>query len=792
MNRLHFNIALRTFLKGKWYNMLNIAGLALGLATFITVSLYVANETSYDQWNPNIDRIFLVERELPNGPSLYTPGNLAAAIKSMCPEVEETGRMNTALFQLPFYTPSGKFLIKKWVGADYSLAGILGIEAKGLNLNTDHSLPTVLLSRNTAHVLFPGESTISGKTVNMMSRNGMPMLIAGMAEEAPGNTNFQFDCIGFSQDITQGKDQSYANQIYQTYLLVKPDANMDILSKKIDKIYKEAVLADTNLVAKQSLALSQAPAIYLDPLKNLHLKPHYASAVNDQIVKGLAILAIIILVVTGINFTNLYVSQAVKRSKEVGIKKVSGINKRQIIIQFLTEIFFQCLIALIASLGLVSAGLPYFNQLLDVSLSLANIDVEIALQLLTALVVLTLLAGLYPAIVMARFRPAEVLRGILLEKGTFSWTKGLIPVLQFTFAIGFVITLTIINQQLSYMKSENPGFEAKQVLYVDNLSIYNDPVKFESVSSRISAMPGVKNVTVASHIPGGIMPASYEYLVQSRAYSMQTIAVGYQYFETLNIGLLEGKTFSSSFQADSTHAVINQTAAKALGLTQPIGAVVKGRAGSYTIIGIVKDIKAAGFEAYIQPAIYLMHDPFGLPKTQIMIRAESSAIQSLLATLGREWSSINKLDPDNFNYHFLDELYGKLFLKQQQLRFVLTYFSALSIFIASLGFFAAAAHAIHLRMKEIAIRKVFGARSKQLMIILGKPFFYVMLIANGFAWPVAFLAATKWLQTFAYRIEISFIPFLMAALVSIAIVAITIVLQIIRAIRFNPAMKLKS
>lgn len=792
MNKLHFNIALRNFLKGKWYNLLNIVGLSLGLATFCFVSLYVDNETSYDQSNPNIDRVFLVERELPNGPSRYTPGSLAAAIRNSCPEVEETGRLNTALFQLPFFTPSGKFLIKKWVGADYSLARILAIKPAGFQLKPDNAEPTVLLSKQTAKVLFPKESEIRSKTVNMMSRSGMPMVIAGMAENAPGNTNFQFDCIGFSQDLTQGKDPSFANQIYETYLLVKPGTDVARLSKKIDRIYKEAALADTSLVAKQALTRSDAPAIYLDPLKNLHLKPHYASNVNDRIVKGLSILAVIILVVTGVNFTNLYVSQAARRSKEVGIKKVSGINKREIMLQFLMEIFFQCLLALVVSFGLVSLGLPYFNQLLDVSLSLINMNTGIAAQLLLALVTLTLLAGLYPAMVMANFRPAEILRGNQLEKGSFSWKRGFIPVIQFTFAIGFVITLIITNQQISFMKSENPGFEARQVLYVDNMGIYNDPIKFESVSSRIHTIPGVQNVTVASNVPGGIIPASYEYVVRSKAYALQTVSVGYQYFETLNIALKEGKGFTSSFGADSASAVINQTAVKALGLKEPIGAVIKGRAGNYTVLGVVEDIKSSGFETHVQPAIYLMHNPFGLPKTQIMIRIESQAMRPVLAALGREWSNINKLDPDNFNYHFLDELYGKLFLKQEQLQSVLTYLSMLAVCIASLGFFASAAQAIHLRMKEIAIRKVFGAKGRQLMVTLGKPFFFVMLIANLFAWPVAFLAATNWLETFAYRIDISFMPFAIATVVSIMIVAVTVCLQIMWAVRFNPAVKLKA
>ena len=372
MEMLHLKIALRAFLKSKGYNFLNIAGLALGLATFIFVSLYVANETSYDQWNGNIDRIFLVEREMPTGPSPYTPGKLAVAIKNACPEVEETGRMNTALFQLPFFTDSGRFLVKNWVGADYSLAGMLGIKPKGFHLIPNNAAPTVLLSRRTAEVLFPGESIIQNKTVTMMSRSGMPIVIAGVADDAPGNTNFRFDCIGFSEDITQGKDQSYANQIYQTFLLVKPGTDIGLLSKKIDKIYKEAALADTSLVAKEALAMSKTSSIFLDPLKNLHLKPHYGSQVNDQIVKGLVLLALIILVVTGVNFTNLYVSQANRRAKEVGIKKVSGISGRQIVFQFLIEIFSQCVVASVISLGIVAAGLPYFNQLLDVNLSISR------------------------------------------------------------------------------------------------------------------------------------------------------------------------------------------------------------------------------------------------------------------------------------------------------------------------------------------------------------------------------------------------------------------------------------
>ncbi|GAB3900773.1 ABC transporter permease [Spirosoma agri] len=791
MHKLDIKIAARTFLKEKWYNFLNITGLSLGLAAFIFVTLYVDQETSYDQWNDQIGRIFLVERELPNGPSPYTPGKLAAAIKNQCPEIEETGRINTALFQIPFYTASGKYLIKKWVGADYSIAKILGIKPKDFNLNTTSGTPTTLLSKRTADVLFPDDRTVHNKTVTMLSKSGISLMISGVAQEPLGNTNLSFDCIGFSDDITQGKDQSFTSQIYQTYVLVRPNTDIRLLAQKIDKVYREAASADTSQVAKEALRLSKA-TIYLDPLANLHLKPHYGSAVNDQMIKGLALLAITILIISGVNFTNLYIAQAARRAKEVGVKKVNGISRRQIIGQFLIEIFIQCCFALLISLGIVQLGLPYVNQLLASNLLFSGLNLTILGQLTLTLLVLTAIAGIYPALLMAGVSPAAVLRGSpLTNVGSLTRIRSSLILFQFTFAIGFAILLMVIHEQISFMRSENPGFTAKQVVYIDNMGIYNQPSQFETVSNQIRALPGVKNVTVASNVPGGILPATYEYILDHKAYAMQTVAVGYHYFETLTIALKEGQSFASSFAVDSASAVINETAAKAMGLKNPIGTTLKGAAGNYRIIGVAADVNEQGFESGIQPMIYVMSAAPGVTKTQIMIQTDSKAMVPLLATLQHQWRSINKLDGDNFNYHFLDELYGHLFRKQEQLQAVLSGFSTLAIFIASLGLFALAAQSIRYRMKEIAIRKVFGAKGQQLVLPLSKPFFYMVLLANGVAWPLSWLVADTWLESFAYHIEVSVFPFVIALAISLVIVSVTVCGQLIGAVGVNPVVKLK-
>ncbi|MGY3053076.1 putative ABC transport system permease protein [Pedobacter sp. UYEF25] len=792
MNKLAIKIAVRTFLKGKWYNFLNIIGLALGLSAFIFVALYVDHEKSFDQWNKNVDRVFLVERELPTGISPYTPGLLAAAIKSQCPEVEEVGRMNTALFQIPFFTPSGRFMIKSWVGADYSIAKILDIQPKGFILNEKNAAPTVLLSKETAAVIFPNDTSVVNKTVNMMAKSGMPMTIAGVVRDVQGNTNFNFDCIGFSEDITSGKDQSYATQIYQTFLLLKPHTNVELLSKKVDKIYREAALTDSSQVAKDALNHSKSLAIYLDPLKNLHLKPHYGSPVNNQIVQSLTLLAIIILIVTGVNFTNLYISQANKRGKEVGIKKINGMGKKEIIAQFMLEIFAQCCIALLLAYVIIVAALPYLNQLLQVHLFISGINSLIVLQILFTLILLTALAGIYPSLVMAGFNPVEVLRGSQLSTGgKLSWLKKSITVFQFTCAIIFVIMLLVINQQLNYMRSENPGFSAKQVIYIDNLALYNNPRTFVSLKNRIEMIAGVTNVTVASNVPGGNLPTSQEYDVGGTAFSMNTMSIDYDYFKTLNIQLADGEIFHATLPGDSTSAIVNETAVKAMHLTKPIGTSITGCGGNYKIVGVIKDVKAYGFEQRVKPTIYLMNDHCGLAKTQIMVGVETKALPSALKALNQQWPDMNKLDGENFNYYFVDELYGKLFIKQEQLKTVLSFFTGLAIFIAALGFFSLAAQSIRLRMKEIAIRKVFGAGKQHLAAVLSKPFFYIILVANIIAWPVAFLLADKWLQTFAYRVEISVVPFVTALLLSFIIVGITVYLQIFRAVRFKPAEKLK-
>jgi putative ABC transport system permease protein len=342
------------------------------------------------------------------------------------------------------------------------------------------------------------------------------------------------------------------------------------------------------------------------------------------------------------------------------------------------------------------------------------------------------------------------------------------------------------------MKTEDPGFKATEVVYIDNLTLYNSPKRFESVRNRIKAIPGVKNVTVASNIPGGIAPTSHEYLVRSKALSMNTVSVDYEYFETLNIKVAKGSIFSLSRPADSVTAVVNEAAAKLMDIKNPVGISVAGRGSSFKIIGVIKDVKANGFEEKIQPTIYLMKDHLGLSKIQIMISAERNAIPEMLKTLSSEWSDINKPDGDNFNYHFLDELYGQLFIRQEQLQTVLILFSGLAIFIAALGLFSSAAHAIRLRVKEVAIRKVFGASVLQIVSLLSVNFIRLVLLAITISIPIAWIALNKWLESFAYKIDIGWTAFILGGLLMTLLALITVCFQTLKVAISNPVKNLRT
>jgi len=560
------------------------------------------------------------------------------------------------------------------------------------------------------------------------------------------------------------------------------------LERKINNIYKTELIKTGNGDDQRFMATH----IFLDPLKNLHLKPSAGNDANYKVVVALFVLGFLILVIACINFTNLSIAQAGKRAKEVGVKKVLGAYRHQLTFQFLSEIMIQCVIAIVIGLILTELILPLFNNLFNVPLSMSFGFQTLVWQLPIILLFITLIAGVYPAIVLSGFRPARVLKGNLQTSRETQWLRNGLLVVQLGIAVTFIAGLLVITTQLKYMRTEDVGFKAGQVVYIKNITYFTDPADFAPVREKIMKIPGVQSVTVASELPDGSKTGTNGYNAEGKNFNIDFLDVDFDYFETLDIKLQQGRFFSADFKTDTANsAILNESAVAKFALTDPVGKTIRGCNTDYKIVGVIKDFKAQGFDHAVEPTIYSLKNPCGNGKTQLMLKIEQHKMAGVLTTLKAQWPDINKKDGENFRYEFLDELYGKLFRKQEQLQSVFFAATMLTIVIAILGLFAFAKYMTNNRTKEIAVRKVLGASNLQILKLLNSSFVIMAVVANCISWPVAYILTKKWLESFAYSIAIPVMPFVLAALSVLLLTLVTVSIQASRVIRANPVEALK-
>ncbi|MEH3115571.1 ABC transporter permease [Pedobacter terrae] len=789
MFKLNLKIALRNLWRNKGITAINIGGLAVALAAFILVILYFTYETSFDKTNPNYKNIYVVGRIEPDFKTNYTSPPLAKAIKNHFPEVENAGITKRGFFEFTMKHGKNTLFAKNFMQADYNAAKILDLKPTGgLEKPAGDVERLSYLSKENMKALFPDKTDNKPEMVGMGSSN------SGITSKINGSiinnlhSNITFDGISIGNEIGKGEEYGYNN--YTTYIQVKPGTNVENLEQKITALYRRELLkGETN---RKTIEEIKSISTFLDPLANLHLKPRAGNDAPYKILMSLSILGILILVIACINFTNLSIAQATKRAKEVGVKKVMGAYRFQLTTQFLVEIFIQCFVATILGLILAELALPYFNNLFQINLSIWTIEDNLFWQLPLVLCLITLIAGAYPALVLSGFKPALVLKGNFSTSKKSSWLRNGLLVFQFSIAVIFIIGLFIINSQLKYMRSEDLGFRANQVVYIKNISTFNKPETFVPVRDKILKIPGIKSTTVATDIPNGAEGGANGYTFEGVQSSLDFIDVDFDYFETLDIKLKEGRFFSKSFPADTTNAaVINESTVAKYGMKNPVGKIIRGCNIDYKIVGVIKDFKAQGFESAVKPTIYAIKNPCGNYKTQIMVKIESNKMSSALAALKAHWPQINPKDGEDFRYEFLDELYGKLFKKQEQLQSMFIGAALLTIFIAVLGLFAFAKYITNGRIKEIAVRKILGASDIQIFSLINSSFFIMVLVANVISWPLAYVITKRWLETFAYRIDLPILPFISSALITILLTVITVSIQARKAVKANPVDALK-
>lgn len=790
MFRLNLKIALRNLWKNKGYTAVNIGGLAIALSAFIMVVMYVGFETTFDHHIPNHSRIYLVGRSLPDGKTNYTSASLAQSVKDAFPEIENVGRSRKTGFEFAFSTDEGRIYGKNVLSVDYEMAKMFHLWPDGGLKKPAADGYDLYVPQEFADVLFPRRKPVYPHLVTIGPKNaGQSANIQGIINYRTDHSNLKFDAMVISNDVGANQDPNALN--YHTYIEVKAGVDVPRLEQKIDGLFKKEMVK--NGMSAADRMISGRSVIFLDPLDNLHLKPVAGNNTNYKIVLALGVLGLLVLVIACINFTNLTIAQTNRRAKEVGVKKVLGAYRMNLIFQFLIEILMQCLLSLVIGLVLAELFLPYFNGLFETSLSLWKGNGALAWLLPAILIVITLISGVYPALVLSGFRPADVLKGNLQTSYQTLWLRNALLVTQFSVAIVFIAGLLIVSTQLKYMKTEDTGFKTAQVVFIQN-STWFKRTNFEQLRAKVKEIPGVNSFTVTSNIPDGSKATKSNYSFEGKEQALDMVTVDFDYFETLNLKIKEGRFFSKSFHTDTVNSmVLNETAVATYGIVNPIGKTIRGCNMDYRIVGVIKDFKAQGFETAVEPTVYTIKNPCiaSIDKYMLMVNVDQNKMAAVLATLKTNWKDLNKLDGDDFRYEFLDELYGRLFKKQEQLQSVFYGATGLTIFIAVLGLFAFSAFSTNNRRKEIAVRKILGATDLQVLHLLNSFFIGVVLIANLIGWPIAYIVATRWLDTFAYRIDVPLQPFLLAGLISIVLTVLTVSIQARKAVQANPVDALK-
>ncbi|WP_353125774.1 ABC transporter permease [Parapedobacter pyrenivorans] len=786
MNNL--KIAWRNVLRSKLFTSLNILGLALGFAGFILAYLYINRETSYDRWNPNYEQIYLVGLSYQGSHTDLTPPALAKVIKTRLPDVVEVGRVSYFPWEMPFIHDHGEAMVKNWKAADLSIAKIFGVEAYGLSLSDENRPDVNLVTPQISQTLFPkqAENVFAPRQIAVQNeQSGFFPHIHGVTK-ARGLSNLTYDAIFFKPDLA-GDAEGDPLQ-YQTYIQVKPGTDINRLDQKIKEIYQQEISQHHHTVTS---AFAKGDT-YLDPLQNLHLHPQHGSNTGYLTVWALGILSGVILLLAGINFANLMIVQAHRRAKEIGLKKVFGVSRIRLTLQFMGEVLLQCLLAAVLAWALVILCRNGLQKWLAYDLAGFALDNQIAWQLLVAALLTALAAGSYPAIILSGYHPVNILKGNFQTSHRTAWFRHALLIFQFIIALVFISGMLVLNRQLDYIRDGDKGFDPAQVVQIKNAAILNNPADFKPIRDRMQAYPDIVYVTATTSIPGGIGPAEKEFQHVDQVRKADHIAVDFDYVETMGMDMLQGRSFTEVFATDSINgAIVNETLAKAFGMQNPIGQTIRGCDTDFQIVGVVKDSKMQGFEKLTRPTVYSINNTCGQFKTEILIKIKPGRAQQTLAALEKDWKSINRLDGEHFRYEFVDQNYAALYAQQQQLESAFSGFTILSIVIALMGLFSMSAHSIVIRQKEMSIRKVLGASVGQLFIQLNKSFFRIFLVANLIALPIAYLLVDQWLATFAYRISISWWMFALAGMGTLLVALLTVAYQSVRAARANPADSLR-
>ncbi|HEX9654599.1 MAG TPA: ABC transporter permease [bacterium] len=783
MFKNYLKIALRNLARQKGNSFINITGLAIGMTCSMLILMWVQHELSYDTFHENANDIYrVVENQYYAGGQIFpvavTPSPLAPALKEQFPEIVRSTRFS---FRSLTIKKDDKIFTEGVAFADPDIFEIFTIPfIKGspeAALTQPHS---VVLTQDAAEKYFGQEEAV-GQVLRLDNRHDF--LVAGVIKNIPDNSHLKYDILApfiYLQELGSSMERWGSNWCY-TYVRLQKDTPYQEVDKKI-----------IDLIKKNNEG--SVTEIYLQPLTKIHLHSSgkYTADIGGhgdvQYVRIFSAIAVFVLLIACINFMNLATARSEKRAREVGLRKVVGAHRYQLIGQFFGEAILLSLLAFLFALIFAELLLPVFGDLSGKALALERLETFMLFGFFAIAVLCGIVSGSYPALYLSSFKPVATLKGSKSSQtGGSSFRKTLV-VLQFALSVIMIVGTLVVSRQMEYIRNKNLGLDKENLGYVWMSKAFRQ--KSDAAKQELLKNPNITSITRTSQLPTyvGNSTSGWEWEGKDPADEvlMHTLNVDEDYVKTFKMEIAEGRFFSRDFSADSLAVVVNEKAIEIMGMPSAVGKRISLEADDFTIIGVVKNFHFKPVRTAIEPlVVFLDRNRY----YAMVMRTRPENISGTIEFVEKTYRKFNADTP--FNFNFLDQDYDNLYRVEQRIGTLSGYAAIIAILIASLGLYGLASYMAEQRTKEIGIRKVLGATGSSLVLLLSRNFIILASIANLIAWPVAYYVMSGWLQNYAYHTTLDIGIFIVAAILAFVIVLVTVSYQAIRAALANPVESLR-
>lgn len=789
---------IRNFIRQPFFAGINVLGLAIGIASSLLIMIYVWHESSYDNFHPEANRLYRVNQTNiwnPNGGQMSsTVIPLASALLDEFPEIESTLRINAPGEQLVRYGEEAGYE-KNILAADSNFFSFFGFKLLEGNPETAlNGKNKVVITEEIRNKFFKDEQAL-GK-VFLFGDAQIPVEVTGVVATPPTNTHFDFDYLWSlpTNPVIKEFDWSWFMSPLVTYVKLKPATSAIHLEEKFKSIapkYIPPTFDRFNMDYEEFVVDIGGWNFYLQPVKDIHL---HSATIGNRIgpvsdihyIYIFSVVAVFILVLGCINFINLSTARASSRAKEVGIRKVLGSFKKQLIAQYILESVILCFVATVIGIAFMEIIRIFLQDILTIRFAYSWDQLWPIVFIFP--LVLGILAGIYPAFYLTAFNPAKVLKGNLRSGLKSAGFRNSLVVVQFSVAIVLIVCTVIVQQQLSFLNSKNLGYDREQIIVINHADRLKG--QLQSFRNILKKENEVISASIAMNVPGrGTNEDMFTKFGDDKQISINQMKIDPDFFKTMELELLSGRIFQENAPADYNKVILNESAISwfgwdaetALGkhLNYPGDDI-----GKLEVIGVVKNFHFQSLREPVNPLIFMHHQSTMWGDSRVLaIRYKKGKASDIIKKVENEWSN---LSDEPLSYSFLDAEYQSIYFSEKQLGHLFSIFSLLTMVIAVIGLFGLSVYTLEQRAKEISIRKIFGAGSRQLCVLISKEYAILILISFAIAVPVSLISMNKWLENYVYHINPNHLPFMIAALLVIVIVAVSSGFKIVQAASSNP------